>query len=89
MRPFGDQLLGEPDMTELEALDLRLHPGRLDPPCHLAQKLGGRQKSAVAEIERTAIECANLRPELLDMCDPGGGVGHVRPGPARGRVRPD
>ena len=66
-QPLGDQLLGEPDVTEFEALDLRLHAGRLDAPCHLAQHVGGRKKRPVAEIERTAVECADFRQKLLDM----------------------
>ena len=74
-------------MAEFEALDLRLHAGRLDAPGHLAQHVGGREKRPVAEIERTAIEGADLRPEFLDMRNALRGAGHVRARPARSGVR--
>jgi hypothetical protein len=73
-------------MAELQTLDLRLDPCRLDAPRHPAQHIGGRQKSAVAEVERAAIEGADLGPERLEMGDALGRARYVGAGPARRRI---
>jgi hypothetical protein len=73
-------------MAELEALDLGLDPRRLDAPRHLAQQVRGGEKRAIAEIERAAIEGADLGPKLFDMGDALGRAGHISSRPARGRM---
>ena len=64
-------------MAELEGLDLGLDARGLDALRHLAQDVGGGEEGAVAEIERAAIERADLGAQLLDVDDALGAVRHV------------
>ena len=80
---LADERFREPYVPQLEALDLRLHADRLDAPGHLAQDPLGCEKRPLAEVERAAIEGADLGQKLLDMRDAFGGARHVGARPAR------
>ncbi|ABA52551.1 hypothetical protein BURPS1710b_A2129 [Burkholderia pseudomallei 1710b] len=70
--PFLQQLLREPQVARVEDLELRLHAQRLDPLRARAQLRGRRHVDviAVAEIQRAAIERADLGQQFLDMHEP-------------------
>ena len=66
-----------------------LTPAAADARRHLAQDIRGRQECAVAEIERAAIERADLGQQFLDMGDALGGVRDVGSRPAATGMRGD
>src|SRR5947207_6046737 len=67
---FGDELLGEPKIARIEDFHFGLHAIRLDEFGLFAQlrRRLHHDRIAVAEIERTAIERADLRTQILHMC---------------------
>src|SRR5215472_1422724 len=61
--------LGEPEMAGIEHLQLGLHAQLADPLGPGAQLIGRRDEDhvAVAEVQRAAVQRADLRQQLLDM----------------------
>ncbi|HRD62936.1 MAG TPA: hypothetical protein PL137_18695 [Nocardioides sp.] len=67
-----DQGLGEPQMTGVEDLHLAADAELLDPLRAVPQDVGRRDvdQRALAEVERPAVERADLGEDLLDVLEP-------------------
>src|SRR5882757_2101962 len=71
-QPLGDHLLGEPQVAGIEDLQLRFHPELLDAlradPQHV--RGGDVELAALAEVQRAAVQGADVRQQLLDVRQP-------------------
>src|SRR4029077_960337 len=68
-QPLADQLPGELDVPELEDLDLRAHAARAVLRGDIAQIAGRGAVQRLVEVERSAVEAADLRTQLEDVRD--------------------